>query len=414
METEKGKVLVLCVDRDNDLGRKTGITGPVIGRKENIEAAKQLALADPEESDANTIFATVKLFDHMLKKGENAEIATVTGKNKIDFESDKEVSKQLDFLDSKIGVTGYVLVTDGSEDDQIIPLLQSRHKIISKKLVIIRQAKQVESTYYTIKEALKDPHFARIVFGIPGIVLLFYFATLYLEVPHLFLMGVALILGSYFVLRGFGIEQKILETIKYLNKSISLQRPSIIPYLAAPFFAGFGTIIAASSFVPSNSMFNAFIRALQPSYFMFVLAGVSAIIGRIMDAIHFRKGYKLNKYFLYMLSLFPIWLVVDAATIVFLGEENLFFFIIAVIVSALILLLGMWLSNALDLSTKISMVLIGKSVYDYNGTFLGKITKINKRKNSFYFSLNNKLFESKKGDFRLKEKEVIVKNYFRA
>jgi len=48
--------LVIAVDRDDDLGRKTGIQSPVIGRRANIEAAVKLALADPEESDVNTMF----------------------------------------------------------------------------------------------------------------------------------------------------------------------------------------------------------------------------------------------------------------------------------------------------------------------------------------------------------------------
>ncbi len=41
------KLLVICVDRDNDVGEKAGITTPVIGRDACIEAAQRLALEDP-------------------------------------------------------------------------------------------------------------------------------------------------------------------------------------------------------------------------------------------------------------------------------------------------------------------------------------------------------------------------------
>lgn len=44
-----GKVLVLCIDRDNDLGEKTGIAGPVMGRENNAEAAKKMMIVDPGE-----------------------------------------------------------------------------------------------------------------------------------------------------------------------------------------------------------------------------------------------------------------------------------------------------------------------------------------------------------------------------
>ena len=59
------KVLVVCVDRDNDLGRKTTVQGPVIGRENNLKAASKLALADPSEADANCMFAAVRKFDEL-------------------------------------------------------------------------------------------------------------------------------------------------------------------------------------------------------------------------------------------------------------------------------------------------------------------------------------------------------------
>ena len=49
------RTLVLTVDRDNDLGVKAGIRGPVVGRKATLSAALRLGIADPEESDTNAI-----------------------------------------------------------------------------------------------------------------------------------------------------------------------------------------------------------------------------------------------------------------------------------------------------------------------------------------------------------------------
>jgi len=42
------KILVLCVDRDDDIGVKTGIKAPLVGREDNLAAATKLGLADPE------------------------------------------------------------------------------------------------------------------------------------------------------------------------------------------------------------------------------------------------------------------------------------------------------------------------------------------------------------------------------
>ncbi|MDO8427830.1 MAG: DUF373 family protein, partial [Candidatus Diapherotrites archaeon] len=136
-DKEKPKtVIVVCVDRDNDLGRKTGIEGPVIGRARNVNAAKALALKDPTESDANTMFAAVKKLEEIKNEFPKIEVVTLTGKGKLGFASDKRINEQLDLLTEKFNIQGFVLVTDGMEDDQVIPLLQSRAKIISKETVI--------------------------------------------------------------------------------------------------------------------------------------------------------------------------------------------------------------------------------------------------------------------------------------
>ena len=48
--TSASKLLVICVDRDDDVGKKAGITTPVVGRDECINAAQRLALEDPEDA----------------------------------------------------------------------------------------------------------------------------------------------------------------------------------------------------------------------------------------------------------------------------------------------------------------------------------------------------------------------------
>ncbi len=46
---EQKRILILCVDRDGDLTTKAEIKTPIVGRKENLDAAVTLALHDPEE-----------------------------------------------------------------------------------------------------------------------------------------------------------------------------------------------------------------------------------------------------------------------------------------------------------------------------------------------------------------------------
>ena len=44
--TSASKLLVICIDRDDDIGKKAGIVSPVVGRNACLEAAQRLALED--------------------------------------------------------------------------------------------------------------------------------------------------------------------------------------------------------------------------------------------------------------------------------------------------------------------------------------------------------------------------------
>ena len=67
-EASEERILILCVDRDGDIEAKTGIKTPIIGRKENLDAAIALALKDPEEADANAMFEAVRIYDSLEQK----------------------------------------------------------------------------------------------------------------------------------------------------------------------------------------------------------------------------------------------------------------------------------------------------------------------------------------------------------
>nr|AIF09984.1 Enoyl-CoA hydratase/carnithine racemase [uncultured marine thaumarchaeote KM3_42_C02] len=72
-------LLVICVDRDNDVGKKAGISTPVVGRNACIEAAQRLALEDPEDADSNAIFSAIKTYEDLVSSGYKAQVITVAG-----------------------------------------------------------------------------------------------------------------------------------------------------------------------------------------------------------------------------------------------------------------------------------------------------------------------------------------------
>ena len=93
------RTLVLTVDRDNDLGVKAAIRGPVLGRKPTITAAIKLGIADPEESDTNAILGALHHYDRLIENvdsNDEVEVAILTGDVRVGPRSDRAIASQLD------------------------------------------------------------------------------------------------------------------------------------------------------------------------------------------------------------------------------------------------------------------------------------------------------------------------------
>jgi putative membrane protein len=150
------RTLVLCVDRDDDFGAKTGLNSPFIGREENLAAAMSLGVKDPEDSDTNTVLAAISLYDEMLKQGMDVCIATICGDVRVGYQSDLALSTQLEMVLKEVKPDRAVLVSDGAEDEFIYPVISSRVKVDSVRKVYIKQAPTVESTYYVLIKMLND------------------------------------------------------------------------------------------------------------------------------------------------------------------------------------------------------------------------------------------------------------------
>jgi putative membrane protein len=155
------KTLVLCVDRDDDLGTKAGINGPVIGRDENLKASIALGLADPEDVDTNTILSGVQLYDDLVKRGMEAEIATVSGDSHVGFQSDLILTNQLENVLEVVKPDRAILISDGAEDESIYPVISSRIKIDSVRRVYVKQNRSIEGTYFMIIRTLQDEKMRR-------------------------------------------------------------------------------------------------------------------------------------------------------------------------------------------------------------------------------------------------------------
>ena len=151
------KTLILCIDRDDDIGQKAHIETPILGREKNFRAASALAVADPEEADANAMFGAVRLYDQLSKRypEEFYEVATIAGETIGGIEADRKIVSELESVLKSFKVDGVVLVTDGYSDEAVIHLIQSRVPITSIQHVVVKHSERIEETWAVLFRYLR-------------------------------------------------------------------------------------------------------------------------------------------------------------------------------------------------------------------------------------------------------------------
>ena len=209
--TTANKLLVICIDRDDDLGRKTGISTPVVGRDACIEAAQRLALEDPEDADSNSIFFAVKTYEDLVSKGYNAQVVTVTGVENRGVQADEKVASEIKLVLKKFSANGAVIVSDGEDDEMVIPVIQNIIPIVSVQRVVMQVSRTIEHSYAVFGKFLKlvmyNPKYSKFFLGVPGILLLIGGIGAVTGYNVEIFAVLITILGGAFLIRAFDIDK---------------------------------------------------------------------------------------------------------------------------------------------------------------------------------------------------------------
>jgi len=209
--TTANKLLVICIDRDDDLGRKTGISTPVVGRNSCIEAAQRLALEDPEDADSNSIFFAVKTYEDLVSKGYEAQVITVTGVENRGVQADEKVASEIKSVLKKFSANGAVIVSDGEDDEMVIPVIQNVIPVISVQRVVMQVSRTIEHSYAVFGKFLKlvmyNPKYSKFFLGVPGILLLIGGIGAVTGYNAEIFAVLVTILGGAFLIRAFDIDK---------------------------------------------------------------------------------------------------------------------------------------------------------------------------------------------------------------
>ncbi len=368
------RILVLVVDRDDDVGVKAGADGPIIGDEKNIEVAKRLALADPEDTDANTIFYAVKIANELREKGNIVNVATITGHRNLGFLADLHIRDQLKEVLNRIPADGVVFVTDGAEDDQVIPIITSYIPIIAKRTLIMKQSPEMERTFYVIKNALRDKDLAPIVLGVPGIILLLWAA--------LGNLGIKLILGivgAYLFAKGFGIWDATEDALKTIVRGISFRGPGAPFYLLALAFLVVAGYTTYQNYIATPGA-GAIYSATRAAIGFTSISALMYLTGRMLDAHYNKKAFKIGKYLNYAALVVVVWILSDVTIMTLRNNAEMETLYSAAAGSIIFYIAIAQISKQFEEAIKHSEKLVGAPAMDKKGTRLGVVRAIDRER----------------------------------
>lgn len=310
------KTLILCVDRDDDLGEKAKVISPVIGRKNNLRAVIALGIEDPEDSDANVIFMGLKLFKKYKDMGREVEIATICGDKMVGVQSDANLIRQFYAVIEQFTPDTVVLVSDGAEDEVILPMISQRVQIEHIARVVVKQQQNLESTYYIIMSAFKNPKIGKkiivplsLMFMMWGILMILGFASIAIGL-------MVTMLALFLMVKALNVEEQITRIMDESRDAMRTRR-----YLL---FIG----VALSFTLVLSGVVISYIRAMREGnevelvkfIFVFlnnvwiwiVLAALSYTLGSALDT-YVRTNRFIRSTWVILLSLAAIYFIASTA-----------------------------------------------------------------------------------------------------
>ncbi|MBD3407001.1 MAG: DUF373 family protein [Candidatus Lokiarchaeota archaeon] len=346
------KTLILCVDRDDDLGEKAKVTSPVIGRKNNLKAVVSLGMEDPEDSDANVIFMGLKLFKKYEEMGREMEIATICGDKMVGVQSDANLIRQFYAVLENFSPDTVVLVSDGAEDEVILPLISQRVQIEHIARVVVKQQQNLESTYYIIMSAFKNPKIGKkIIVPLAGLLMVWGILML-MGYSSLAIGGLVILLAGFVMIKALNIEDQISRTMDDLREALRTRRYLLFSSIfLSLMLILIGFVVSFQKARVEDALGHFLFRFLDSVWLFLIISALIYTVGNTLDT-YVRTNKFIRSTGVILLSL---------AALGFISNTTFSFLGFALFDAEIDLM-----ENLISLTVGVTLLLASVMVYTYN------------------------------------------------
>jgi putative membrane protein len=241
--------LVVCIDRGETVADAAeGI--PVTGEQAVRSLVTEVGLRDPESSRVNCLLEGLRVARELRTAGDEPVVAVVSGADDS-VDADREIARQVEDLLTTHPVESAVVVTDNAADERLVHVIESRVQVDAVSRVVVRQARDLESTYYLLKQFLADEELRQTVLVPIGIALLAVPVLLaFAQSMTVAIAAVAAITGLFLLYKGFSIDDALAALTTGLREGLYTGRVSVVTSVVAAGLALVGLVAGVISATP--------------------------------------------------------------------------------------------------------------------------------------------------------------------
>ena len=277
--------LVVCIDRGAVIADVAGET-PIIGERTVRALVTEVGLRDPESSRVNCLLEALRVAEELRGAGDDTVMAVVSGADDS-VDADRALARQIDDLLTTHPVESAVVVTDSAADEPLVHVIESRVRVDAVSRVVVRQARDLESTYYLLKQFLADEELRQTVLVPIGIALLAVPAlVVFARSTTAALAAVATITGLFLLYKGFGVDDTVATLSGGVRDGLYTGRVSIVTTVVAAGLALVGIVAGVINTTPLAGTASVLVTAMAftfDSILWFTVAALTASTGRIVD-----------------------------------------------------------------------------------------------------------------------------------
>ncbi|AKH97177.1 DUF373 family protein [Halanaeroarchaeum sulfurireducens] len=282
------RTLVVVIDRAGDVPRKTGLATPIAGWEAIQSLVVDLGIADPEDSTVNCLLEGLNVTRSLRDENEEAIVAVVSGDTDGVVGADQAIAREVDELIERYDPDAAIVVIDSTEDERLLPIVESRLQVDSVDRVVVRQARDLESTYYLLKQFLADEELRTTVLVPIGIVLLVFPAILMLSSLAVAIGSIAAVIGLFLLYKGLSVDDHLSDLSTQAREAMYSGRVSIVTYVVAAGLALVG-IFAGVLGISEHGLREIQLVTVMAFTFYSVpwvtLGALAASTGRLLDEV---------------------------------------------------------------------------------------------------------------------------------